>query len=192
MRRLLLVAAATMVALTACGSTGGGDDDVASINKPGDNKPSGTADPAAGKSDEDRMRDFAKCMRDHGVDMPDPEPNGGPAVRAMQADGADGEKMNKANEACKELLPNGGKPKPLSPEDLDKQRKLAKCMRDHGINMPDPDPSGQMGMTIGGPDSDPDKMDKAMKDCGMNIGGGHVSVNGGGSADGGASTDGGR
>ncbi|MFD1050744.1 hypothetical protein ACFQ1S_37060, partial [Kibdelosporangium lantanae] len=69
---------------------------------------------------------------------------------------------------------------------------LQKCMRDHGINMPDPDPSGQMGMTIGGPDSDPDKMDKAMKDCGMNIGGGHVSVNGGGSADGGASTDGGR
>jgi len=171
MRRLLLVAAAAMVALTACGSTGGGDDNVASINKGGDGKPSGSADPAAGKSDEDRMREFAKCMRDHGVDMPDPEPNGGPAVRAMPADG-DGGKMEKASEACKELLPNGGKPKPLSAEDLDKQRKLAKCMRDHGINMPDPDPSGEGGMTIGGPDDDPGKMEKASKDCGLNIGGG--------------------
>lgn len=181
MRRLMLIAAATVVLTTACSKAGGGDDGVASLN--GGNNPTGSAQNASGQgSDEDKMRAFAKCMREHGVDMPDPGANG-----EMKISGGPGDedKMNKANEACKSLLPNGGKPKPLSPEDLDKMRKTAKCMRDHGIDMPDPDPNNP-GITIKS-DMDPDKMNKAMKDCGMD---GGVSI-GGGAAEGGGSVSGG-
>jgi hypothetical protein len=175
----LAVAAAAMFALTACGSNGGDNNDVASLN--GDQKPSGQGEPQNAGSDEDQMRAFAKCMREHGIDMPDPEPGG--MMRAMPAGAAeDMEKINKAGEACNKLLPNGGKPKPLSPEELDKVRKQAKCMREHGIDMPDPDPNNP-GITIGSPDGDPAKMEKAMKECGMGIeGGGAIAVapNGGG------------
>jgi hypothetical protein len=168
MRRLLLVTAAAMVALTACGSNGGGDEKVASLNS-GEQKPS--ADPAANKSDEDKMRDFTKCMREHGVDMPEPDAQGHVTIEGRTS-GDDADKMMKADEACRTLLPNGGKPKPLSPEDLDKQRKVAKCMREHGIDMPDPDPNNPgMTMSIGGPDTDKDKLDKATKDCGLNVAG---------------------
>jgi hypothetical protein len=169
----LAVAAAAMFALTACGSDGNGDNnDVASLD--GGQKPSGQqGEPKQAGSDEDQMRAFAKCMRENGVDMPDPEPGGGGFTRAMPAE--DAEKMNKAGEVCNKLLPNGGKPKPLSPEDLDKARKTAKCMRDHGINMPDPDPNSP-GITIGADGDDPAKMEKAMKECGMGGEGGAIAV----------------
>jgi hypothetical protein len=156
-----------MFALAACGSNGSGDNDVASLNGDG-SKPSNQQ--ADNKSDEDKMREFAKCMREHGVDMPDPDDSGHVQGRAASADGADGDKMRKADEACKSLLPNGGKPKPLSPEDLDKARATAKCMREHGVDMPDPDPNSP-GMSISlGSDGDKDKLDKAMKECGMGNG----------------------
>jgi hypothetical protein len=164
MRLRLAVAATALFALAACGSNGGsGDNGVASLN--GDKK-DGQAQASDNKSDEDKMREFTKCMREHGVDMPDPDESGRVQGRATSADGADGDKMKKANDACMSLLPNGGKPKPLSPEDLDKQRKTAKCMREHGIDMPDPDPNNPGMVTLGG-DGDKDKMDKAMKECGM-------------------------
>jgi hypothetical protein len=158
------VVGAAVFALAACGSNGSGDDGVASLN--GDNKASDQKQASDNKPDEDKMRDFTKCMREHGVDMPEPDAQGHVMGRSLSADAAEGDKMKKANEACMSLLPNGGKPKPLSPEDLDKQRKTAKCMREHGIDMPDPDPNNPGMVTIGG-DADKDKMDKAMKECGM-------------------------
>lgn len=168
----LFAAAATLLALTACGSNGGGNEGVASLNG-GDQKPSGQNEQADTGSDEDRMRAFAKCMRENGVDMEDPKPGGGVAMRAAGPDDAD--RMQKADEACKHLLPNGGKPKPLSPEELDKARQTAKCMREHGIDMPDPDPDNP-GITIGANGDDPAKMEKAMKECGMVGPGGAVAI----------------
>jgi len=166
--RIIVTTAAALCALTACGSNGGGDDQVASLGS-GDQKPSGQNEQASAGSDEDQMRAFAKCMRENGIDMEDPKPGGGLAMRA--AGPGDAEKMQKADEACKHLLPNGGKPKPLSPEELDKMRKTAQCMREHGVNMPDPDPNNP-GVTIGGPDQDPAKFEKAMKECGLGGAGG--------------------
>ncbi|MBP2321153.1 hypothetical protein JOF56_001538 [Kibdelosporangium banguiense] len=158
----LAAVATVMFALTACGNDGGDGNGVASLN--GDQQTSGQPQPQKAGTDEDQMRAYAKCMREHGVDMKDPEPGGGITMRAMAPEEAG--KMDKAGEACNKLLPNGGKPKPLSPEELDKMRKTAKCMRDHGIDIPDPDPNNP-GITIGIPNNDPGKMDKAMKECGM-------------------------
>jgi len=93
------------------------------------------------------MLKYAQCMRDHGVDMPDPDPNGG---MTLQGGPGDESKISAAQEACKNLLPNGGVPPTPSAEDLEKARQFAQCMRDHGIaDFPDPDPNGG-GIRING------------------------------------------
>ena len=55
------------------------DDGVASLKSASDTKADDDSDTTA-KSDkdpEDAMLDFARCMREHGVDMPDPDTSGG-------------------------------------------------------------------------------------------------------------------
>ena len=164
MRLRLALAAGALLTLAACGSNNGsGDDGVASLN--GNDKQSNQAQASDNKSDEDKMRDFAKCMREHGIDMPEPGPDGRIEARAIGGP-EDGGKMQKADEACRSLLPNGGKPKPLSPEELDKQRQIAKCMRDHGVDMPDPDPNEPGKITInGGPGPDSQAFKDAQSAC---------------------------
>jgi hypothetical protein len=177
-RQSLVLAVGAVLAL-ATGCSGGGDDTgkIASISSaPKSGEPQ--AANATG-TEEDQMRAFAKCMRDHGVDMADPEmsPDGkGSRITVKGAQGVapgsgpDTGALDTANEACKSLLPNGGEMKPMNPEELDKARADAKCMRDHGVDMPDPDPAGGgRTMRIGGSDVDKDKMEAAMKACGMGM-----------------------
>ena len=154
--------------VTGCGSGDGGSK-VASVNSPSPSssgsRPKGAnLDPA----DEDKLREFAKCMRDNGIDMPDPQ---GGAMRAIpMGEGVDVDKMTKANDACKKLLPNGGEYKEPSQEEKDKMREQAKCMREHGIDMPDPDFTGEgKGQTLDLSD-DTKKFEEAAKACGMGDG----------------------
>ncbi|WP_238016366.1 hypothetical protein KZZ52_57970 [Dactylosporangium sp. AC04546] len=118
---LLLLAACSPAHGPSVASAGGG--------------PSVSASPSADKAEANRR--FAKCMREHGVDVPDPGPDGNLTI----ATGADRSKVLEASEACQEFLPNGGALKNLSPEQLEQARAFAKCMREHGVNMPDPDPN---------------------------------------------------
>jgi hypothetical protein len=119
------------VALGACGgdSTGGDSD-------------GGNATQA---SDHEKQLAFARCMRDNGVDMPDPKPigDGGLAVAAGSAADANDPAFNAALEKCRSKLPNGGQPRPLTPEQREKQLAFAKCMRENGItDFPDPPAEG--------------------------------------------------
>src|SRR3569833_1298626 len=106
---------------------------------------------ASKSSDLDSMRKFAQCMRQNGVNMPDPVDAGGRvAMRASNAPGANAEEKMKAAEAkCRHFQPNGGKPVKLKPEDQAKMRAMAKCMREHGVDMPDPDPDGGIRISKG-------------------------------------------
>ncbi|RSD19247.1 hypothetical protein [Amycolatopsis eburnea] len=168
--RIVVAAIGAALLLAGCGGQGDDGSKVASISTPP--KTGGpTAADNSGKSDEDKMREFAKCMREHGVDMPDPKPagDGGGMAITLGGDGADVSKIEAAQKACKHLMPNGGEMKPPSAEELDKMRKDAKCMRDHGIDMPDPDPSGKGTMRVGGPGDDPKKFEEAAKACGMGM-----------------------
>jgi hypothetical protein len=108
---------------TAGGGAGGG----ASAH------PTSSADRAA------QMRRFAQCMREHGVDMPDPNPNGGGVKVA--ASGTSKQKVSAATQACQSYLPPDVFSSP-NPQQLAQLRQFAQCMRDHGVNMPDPDPNG--------------------------------------------------
>ncbi|MET8995194.1 hypothetical protein [Amycolatopsis sp. NPDC004169] len=168
--RTAVAAIGAALLLAGCGAKTDDGSKVASISTP--SKTGGpTAADNSGKSDEDKMREFAKCMREHGVDMPDPKPAGdgnGVAI-GIQGDGADKGKIDAAQNACKHLMPNGGEMKPPSAEELDKMRKDAKCMRDHGIDMPDPDPAGKGATRIGGMGDDPKKFEDAAKACGLGM-----------------------
>jgi hypothetical protein len=124
-------------------------------------KPS--ASPSIDKAEANRQ--FAKCMREHGVDVPDPGPDG-----SIQFDpGAAGGDRNKAitaSSACQQYLPNGGTLQNLSPQQLEQARAFAKCMREHGVDMPDPDPnSGVSAILNSGVDFDSPEFKSAAEAC---------------------------
>lgn len=153
----VLTAATFALLVGACAGNANTDGGVASLSD--SNQPSAQRQSSDGKTDEDRNREFAKCMREHGVDVPDPEPGqGGVTIKER-----DLEKVRPAREACQHLLPNGGVPEKMDPEELDKARERAKCMREHGIDVPDPDPNDPR---IRPPEGvDPEKMRAAMEAC---------------------------
>ncbi|GAA1849819.1 hypothetical protein [Asanoa iriomotensis] len=100
----------------------------------------GTPAASASAADEDDGREFAACMREHGVDMPDPQPGGGLGV---ELDKLDKTKVLDAVDACRDVMPGGGKDVKLNPDQLERQRALAECMRANGVpDFPDPDPDG--------------------------------------------------
>ena len=155
-----------LLVLTACsGATG--SPGVATLVDP---SASPDASPTASLDPEAAMQAFTACMREHGVDIQSAAVsagdgsggNTGPVTNTSK--GAAGDKPRSidkdafaaAERACKSLLPQGGVNGPggeIDPEFQDKMLAFAKCMRDHGIDMPDPQfGSGGNTVTIGGPD----------------------------------------
>ena len=102
-----------------------------------------SASPSLDKAEANRQ--FAKCMREHGVEVPDPGPDG-----ELQMSGdIDRAKATEAMSACQQFLPNGGTLSNLTPEQLEQARAFAKCMREHGVDMPDPDPASGVADMLG-------------------------------------------
>ena len=163
--------------------------------------PSASADPSAAPSasvdPEDAMQAFAACMREHGIDIQvatagDGAPVGGGQTRVIENPRAGGpaqpgagpgneEDFQAAEEACRPLLPAGGMGDPnatMDPELADQLLEFAQCMRDHGIDMPDPQfNGGGVTVQIGGPDGegiDPqsDEFQAAQEACGDALPGG--------------------
>src|SRR4051794_20173177 len=85
------------------------------------------------------MLDYARCIRENGVDMPDPQFDGG---RVMQKGpkNVSPAKMRAADKACASIR-DKIKPPEISDEKKEefKQAALAnaRCMREHGIDFPD-------------------------------------------------------
>ena len=102
----------------------------------GTNGATASASPTPSLDPEEQRRQFVQCMRDHGVDVPDPDAGGGTRITASAGPGSE-----KAIEECQKYLPAGKVGKP-DPKMLEQAREFAKCMRDHGVDMPDPDPNG--------------------------------------------------
>jgi hypothetical protein len=177
--------------LAACGQATGADPGVATLQSPGvaDASPSPTPDP------QQAAIDYARCMREHGIDMPDPQVDssgGGLKVRISgPADKSkvDAAKLTAAQSACQHFLSNAmqDKGKQLTPEDQDKLIAFARCMREHGVDMPDPDFSnGGVTFGVGGPGDpklDPDSatFQQAQRACdSLQPGDGPKTTTGGG------------
>jgi hypothetical protein len=199
--RTVFVPAVLAVGLlaTACGGgSAGATDGIASA---GDGTSTRNAADKDKVDPEQAGLDFARCMREHGVDMPDPQAGGGgmvmigPGPGEVQAGTKVGppEGFEEAHEACGHILEDliGDGPGPLDPAEQDRALKFAQCMRDNGIDMPDPDFSGGgVRITIsradGGIGPDDETFKKAQEACGGLFGprggvrSGPVAVAGGG------------
>jgi hypothetical protein len=160
-----------VLVLAACGGSPGGDR-VASISGAGaTGTTTGTAK-APGKDPQQAALDFARCMRAHGVEMPDPEVDDQGRIKVrIGAAGAgrrpDPKKLEAAQKACGGLLGGGDGGRQLDPAERDAMVAFARCMREHGIDMPDP--TGD-GLTVRrdkgrGPDPDSEKFKAAERAC---------------------------
>jgi hypothetical protein len=85
----------------------------------------------------------ARCMRQHGIDMPDPTFGGGTNKDEIELQRPAGGKQafQRAEDACRKYLDAVRGPE-LSPEQEREFRenalRHARCMREHGIDLPDP------------------------------------------------------
>ncbi|GAA3592966.1 hypothetical protein GCM10022419_089860 [Nonomuraea rosea] len=142
MRRTLIASALLtgLAALSGCGAqqSGTGVASAALSSAP----PSVSATPTATSTadPQEQGRKFAKCMREHGVPMEDPDPSGGGGLKAIGKD-LDKDKVGKAMDACRAYAPFKER-KDFKPEDIEQMRLLAQCMRENGVDMPDPNPDG--------------------------------------------------
>jgi len=157
--------ALAVAVLAACGDGDTGANDVASVSGAG-------ATPAASGSaaaDPEQGRKFAACMRDNGVpDFPDPGPDGQFDLDQFRDTDLDQQKVQAAMDACRDLAPNGGQLLQLDAAQQEQLRQFAQCMRDNGIDMPDPDPNtGGLGLGAGGQsfDRNDPAFQKAMQAC---------------------------
>lgn len=175
MRRALTV-------LTVCAAAAGGgavgcgsDDDgggAAGAGGPGD----GGASRAAGA--QDAALKFARCVREHGVDMPDPQvsedggmvqirPGGGGGGAGPRPDDAG---FRRAQQVCEQHLRAGIREIPAEQREEmeDKMLALARCMRAEGIEFPDPQP-GQ-GLRIDRRQADQPGFAEAQRTCHEKVG----------------------
>jgi hypothetical protein len=120
---LLVAAVAAALAIGACGGGGG----------------------STGASSQDDKAfagalKFAKCMREHGIDMPDPERDNG-GIKWQPFTAGSRAAMQAAQKACQKYRQAGGGRAPSAAEQAKIKNAMlayAKCMRDHGIAVPDP------------------------------------------------------
>lgn len=145
-----------ILAIAACGSDSGSE--VASLE---DTSAVETEEPTSDELDadaEEAILAFSQCMRDNGVpEFPDPELDaegnfrvfGGGGPGAL---GVDQETIQAAQEECFPLIE--GILQNFVGQDVseleDTFLEFAECMREQGIDMPDPDFSGGFGPGAGG------------------------------------------
>ncbi|WP_046471621.1 hypothetical protein [Allosalinactinospora lopnorensis] len=117
------------------------------------------SDTGSDKEFEDGLLEFTQCMRDNGVDMPDPEGNGAvPALPAPQ-DGGSGPE-SKALRECEELLPVDENA-PSEEELHERNLEMAQCLREEGLDIDDP----KKGEGLGIPVEEGDEVTKMVQRC---------------------------
>ncbi|MBP2707962.1 hypothetical protein JOL79_29695 [Microbispora sp. RL4-1S] len=157
-----LGALALAFALAGCAGGAPADDGIAHAGGAAASAaPSGTA--SAPVDRHEAQLKFAQCMREHGVDMPDPGPDGN--VRIMGRKGETG-KIDDAMKVCEHFMRDavGDKLGKLDPQAYDQAVKFAQCMREHGVDVADPKPGEGVRIKLKGPDGE-QKMKEAQGAC---------------------------
>lgn len=160
------LAVAFALVLTGCGGSDD-TDGVASLTETSGQTTTNGSQDSAGSSDVEKAQlDYAKCMREHGIDFPDPV-NGRFEFKMKRGDQR---KLTEAQNACRDILEKAMPPvsKEQEAEMREAALRFARCMRQHGVDMPDPTfPEGGgtlMRMPKGMKDDDP-KLEEAQKAC---------------------------
>lgn len=135
-----LAAVAMSVLIAACGGS--------SANQaPAGQHPNGPPDRQQFQADAVK---FTKCLREHGVAAQSEAGPHGNRIRigGPSGPGAPPAAVEAAQRACRRYLPDEGRPPKLSPAEEAKAReaalKFARCMRSHGVDIPDPSADGTL------------------------------------------------
>jgi hypothetical protein len=143
--------------IAACTGVSANPSGVASLGSPSP-EPGSSEEPQASIDPEEAALAFAQCMREHGVDMPDPQvgSNGEMSFSIGAGPGkGDRSQLQEAQEACQDLMPGAfGEPREIPQEQRDAMLAFAQCMRDNGIDMPDPVFESGGRVMIGAPGDD--------------------------------------
>ena len=130
-----VVLIAALALLTACGSSSSADEDAAAAEQ---------AAPAANE-EERALLAFAQCMRDKGVlNFPDPVVNVDGTYSFPRPQGVQMPEVQETFEQCRSLLPEGFQTpgQGADPEQQDALLEFARCMREQGVDVPDPTAAG--------------------------------------------------
>lgn len=138
--RLALIgatSAAVLGLLTACSAPSGGEDSSAPKQDPKGSSDTQNAEQAFTQW----QSKFAQCMRDEGIDMPDPSGDGS---QTMQIGGnIDMKTFEAAGQKCRDKLGEAPSRDGRSPEQVkEAMLKFAQCVRDAGYDYADPAPGG--------------------------------------------------
>jgi len=135
MQRLWPVLGAVVIVLSGIGAaachSSSPDNDIASAEGP--TAPS-TAGPAASAKPTGDRQAWLRCLAEQGVQIVDGKPDFGTLPKSRQEPAA---------QACAHLEPNDDVPaRPATAAQIEAWRVWAQCMRDNGIEMPDPTGDG--------------------------------------------------
>ena len=164
MSRRGLGAQAALLAILALGACGGGSDEAQS-------------DGGISEADvEDAGLEYARCMRERGIDVPDPRPGAG-GVRGLLMDGdsRNDPGFPEAERECRKYLQDlvGEIDEDQRREFEEARLEFARCMRDKGFDVPDPrsgagppavGSSGE-GSALGDLNPDDPRVQEAMEAC---------------------------
>jgi hypothetical protein len=127
-----------LLALAACG----GGDKGSGVASLGGGKATPTTGAGGSQDERQAALNWARCVRQHGVNLPDPQLSGdGGIIQRFPrgvGKGPDDPKFRAAEQACRQYQPDGGQPGRPSPQEQQEALAFARCMRQHGISMPDP------------------------------------------------------
>ena len=202
-RSVMLLLACLALVAAACGGTEASED-VASLETAGDGLELAVPEELESESEltqEEAFLAFTACMRDEGIDLPDPEVDSEGNVQlgirqAAQTAGLDREQLQAGFEVCGELIEGftQGFQRPDQTEIEDQLLAFAQCLRDQGLDVDDPDLNftpgeggGQGGGPFGDLDLDDPEFQAAAEQCEEflpNFGGGGGPGGGGRGGDG--------
>jgi hypothetical protein len=83
---------------------------------------------------------WIQCVRSHGVpDFPGPDSSGQiPKITSGQQVGVSDSRLNAAQAACQDLWPYQAPTQAQQRQQLTEDLRFARCMRSHGVQVPDP------------------------------------------------------
>lgn len=140
----------------------------------GGSSPSSTSSAASEQQAEVKFADFARCLREHGIQAETATAPGGEG-HGLKIKGTGGPaKMEAAQKACKKYQPEPQRLN-LSPQEkvehAEAVEKFAKCMREHGIEIHASSSEGRVSIQIhskrggGGPNPESPGFQKAQQSC---------------------------
>ncbi|MFI7354677.1 hypothetical protein ACIBTP_12090 [Streptomyces avidinii] len=160
-RSLIMSTAAVVTGLTLFATACANDASAGKKDSSGGSSGTGSGGSSSDGSVADNAVKMRQCLREHGIDVPDPEPGQDPRGMTLGGD-ADPQKMQEAMKACGMSTGAGKEP---TQEEKDKELEWIRCMRENGVALKDPEYNGGMKSATEIPKGQEKAFEEAQKKC---------------------------